>query len=158
MNVVKNAIIQVTHVLNGPMFNLLFYWHIISYWEKGTSHEKCSHNLTLEVQILLRLWTKVSLCRHTEIYRHLLSKGFKYAILKRQEMVHCNFFIWHQTKKSLLENLYREAGFWLCSGKHIIFNIKWFEVHKISERYGANLYYKTSDLFPLVFLGLVTFS
>ena len=61
-------------------------------------------------------------------------------------------------KKSLLENLYREAGFWLCCGKHIIFNIKWFEVHKISERYGANLYYKTSDLFPLVFLGLVTFS
>ena len=107
---------------------------------------------------LLRLWTKVSLCRHTEIYRHLVSKGFKYAILKRQEMVHCNFFIWHQTKKSLLENLYREAGFWLCCGKHIIFNIKWFEVHKISERYGANLYYKTSDLFPLVFLGLVTFS
>ena len=41
---------QVTHFLNGPMLNLLFYCHIILYWEKVTSYKKFSHNLTLKVQ------------------------------------------------------------------------------------------------------------
>ena len=34
---VKNAIMQVKYFLNGPMFNLLFYW------EKVTSYEKISN-------------------------------------------------------------------------------------------------------------------
>ena len=45
---VKNTITQSTYFLNGPMFNLLFYCNIISYWEKVTPHEKFSQNLTLE--------------------------------------------------------------------------------------------------------------
>ena len=36
--------------------------------------------------------TKVFLRRYLEIYRHLLSKCFKNAILERQEMVQCNIF------------------------------------------------------------------
>ena len=31
---------QVTYFLTGPMFNLLFYCHIISYWEKVPPYEK----------------------------------------------------------------------------------------------------------------------
>ena len=45
---VKNTITQSTYFLNGPTFNLLFYCNIISYWEKVTSYEKFSQNLTLE--------------------------------------------------------------------------------------------------------------
>ena len=30
----KNAIMQVTYFLNSPVFNLLFYCHIILDWEK----------------------------------------------------------------------------------------------------------------------------
>ena len=52
---VKNAIMQLAYFLNGPMFNLLFYCHIILYWEKVTSFEKFSQNLTLEVQIVWKI-------------------------------------------------------------------------------------------------------
>ena len=38
LNGVKNAIMQVTYFLNGPMFNLLFCCHIVLYWEKVTSY------------------------------------------------------------------------------------------------------------------------
>ena len=33
----------------------MFYCHIILYWQKVTSHEKFSHNLTLEVQIVWKI-------------------------------------------------------------------------------------------------------
>ena len=45
----KNAFMQVTYFLNGPKVNLLFYCYIIIYWEKATSYEKYSNNLTLEI-------------------------------------------------------------------------------------------------------------
>ena len=32
----KNAIIQVKYFLNGSMLDMLFYCHIITYWEKVT--------------------------------------------------------------------------------------------------------------------------
>ena len=48
VNGMKNAIMQVTYFLNGPMVDLLFYCHIILYWEQVTSYEKFSHNLTFE--------------------------------------------------------------------------------------------------------------
>ena len=69
LNAVKNAIMQVTYFLNSHMFNWLFYWHIISYWEKLTFYKKFSHNLTLEIhhppthpasdKILIHLWNKI---------------------------------------------------------------------------------------------------
>ena len=46
---------QVTYVLNDPMFNFLFYCHISLYVENVTSYEKCSHNLTLIVQIAWKI-------------------------------------------------------------------------------------------------------
>ena len=42
---------QVAYFLNGPIFDLLFYCHINSYWEKVTSYEKFNNNLTPELQI-----------------------------------------------------------------------------------------------------------
>ena len=57
LNGVKHAIMQVAYFLDGPMFNLLFFCHIVSYWEKVTviSYEKYSYNLTLEVQIVWKV-------------------------------------------------------------------------------------------------------
>ena len=43
----KNAIMQMTFFLNGPVFNLLFYCQIILYWEKVTSDEKFNLNSKL---------------------------------------------------------------------------------------------------------------
>ena len=45
--------------------------------------------------------------RYTEIYRHLLSKCFKNAVLGRQEMGQCKCFFWHQTESCLVEHLER---------------------------------------------------
>ena len=68
-----------------------------------------------------------------EIYRHLLSKCFKNAIIGRQERVQCKYFFWHQTETCLLENLRSQKDFWLLR-EDIIFNVKWVEVCKIVER------------------------
>ena len=48
-NKVKNAIMQVTYVLNAPCLINFFFCHIGLYRVKVTSYEKFSCNLTLEV-------------------------------------------------------------------------------------------------------------
>ena len=53
----------------------------------------------------VHLSDKIFLRRYTEIYRHLLSKCFKNAVLWRQEMTHPKCFFWHQTETCLLEYL-----------------------------------------------------
>ena len=68
----KNAIMQVTYVLNGSLFNLLFYYHIILYWETVTSYEKFSHNLTLNIQIFWKIWN-IEMLKNSWI-----SKNFNY--------------------------------------------------------------------------------
>ena len=57
-------------------------------------------------KILLRLWKK-NIWRYTEIYRHLIWKCFKNAVLWGQEMVQPKCFFWHQTETCLLENWVR---------------------------------------------------
>ena len=47
LNGVKNAIMQVTCFLNGPMFNLLFYWNITLHWGKVNAYQKFKHNSKL---------------------------------------------------------------------------------------------------------------
>ena len=93
--------------------------------------------------------TKNFLRRYLAIYRHLLSKCFKNAVLERQEMVQCNFF-WHQTKTWLLENLWSKKYFWLCCRS----NVKWVEVPKVSDTFWAKLYCKICDLFCQFLLAL----
>ena len=38
---------SIAYFLNNPMFNLLFYCHIILYWEKLTSDEKLNHKFII---------------------------------------------------------------------------------------------------------------
>ena len=56
VNRMKNAIMQVTYFLHGFMIDLLFICHITLYQEKMTSYEKFNHSLTLEVQIVWKIW------------------------------------------------------------------------------------------------------
>ena len=81
VNGVKNAIMQVIYFLNGPMFNLLFHCHIILCWEKMTSYEKFSHNLTLEVQVVWnfqKFQLKWKIVKYFTRHKHraALSKSF----------------------------------------------------------------------------------
>ena len=64
--------------------------------------------------------TKILLRRYTEIYRHLLSKYFKDAVLGRQEMMQCKCYFLHQTETCLLANLWNQKGFWLCCGCNLL--------------------------------------
>ena len=69
---------------------------------------------------LTRSLKKIFLRRYIEIYRHLLSKYFKNAVLGRQEMVQCKYFFWHQTETCLLENLLSQEEFRLCCGSILL--------------------------------------
>ena len=83
----------------------------------------------------------------TEIYRHLLSKCFKNAVLGPQEMVECKCFFWHQTKKCLLEKLRSGKRFWLC-WRSILFSVSSELRFVKSVRFSwAKLYCKMSNLF-----------
>ena len=85
-----------------------------------TSYEKFSEDLTLEVQILLRLWGKNFL---TEMYKNIQTlhfKLFKNAVLGRQEMVQCKCFFWHQAEYVCWKICWK--GFWMCCGS-ILFSI-----------------------------------
>ena len=73
----KNAIMQVTYFLNGPMINLLLYCHIILYWEKATSYEKLSHSLTFETQIVWKIQRFNAIDGSTKMLKYSwISKAF----------------------------------------------------------------------------------
>ena len=90
---------------------------------------------------------KIFLRRYTEIYRHLLSKCFRNAVLERQEMMQCKFFFLTPNRKMLAGTFVKLERFLAVLQGHIIFNVKWVEVHKMSEIFWAKLYRKTSELF-----------
>ena len=150
----KNAIMQVTYFLIGSMVNLLFYWHIILYWEKLASYEKFSHSLfwkpklsgrfqrfsTIDgsIKMLKYIWISVKANKgksflriYTGIYRRSLSQCFENAVLGRLDIMHCK-------PEACLEYFHIE-GFWLCCG-YVFCNVERVEV------FWAELYYKTSDL------------
>ena len=98
---VKNVIMQVTYFLNDPMVNLLFYCHIILYWEKVTSYEKFSYNLTPEINCLenfsvsmllmkvLKCWKINEFPKISKIY---LEQKFSYGDI--QEYADISSFCW----------------------------------------------------------------
>ena len=106
---------------------------------------------------LLHLWNKHFL---TEIYRNIQTFAFK--VLQEcsswggQEMVQCKCFFWHETETLLLENFWRQKGFWLHCGK-ILFSmpselklIKW--VRFVAQNCIVNEW-----SFLLVFVGIKAF-
>ena len=68
--------------------------------------------------------TKIFLRRYTEIYRHLLSKCFRNAVLERQEMMQCKFFFLTPNRKMLTGTFVKLERFLAVLRGHIIFNVK----------------------------------
>ena len=66
----------------------------------------------------------------TEIYRHLLSKCFKNAVLWRQEIVHGKCFCGHQTET--FGKFIKPERFLAVLREHIAFNVELVEFRKMS--------------------------
>ena len=103
--------------------------------------------------------TKVFSWKYIEINRHLISKCFKNAVFGRQESIQCKCksFFWHQTEKCWLENFVKSERFLAVLREHIIFNVKWVEVHKIKEVFLSKALLQNEWPFPLIFVGFKTF-
>ena len=104
------------------------------------------HHIPYQIKYYYVSETKIFFRRYLEIYRHLLSKCFKNAVLERQEMVHAIFFL-TPNKNMIALKFVKSEIFLNVLREHIIFNIKWVEVHKISDAVWAKLYCKMCDLF-----------
>ena len=56
---------------------IFFYCHIILYWQKVTSYEKFSYNLTIEVQIVWKISAFYALDESIEMLKNSwISKNF----------------------------------------------------------------------------------
>ena len=97
-------------------------------------------------KILLYLWNKNVITRiYWNIYGHFLSKYFKNAVIGRPETVPCKCFFGHQAATSL--QFAKSERFLIVLPEHIMFNIKWVEICKMSEVFWAKIYCKTSHHF-----------
>ena len=76
-----------------------------------------------------------------------------------QEMLQCKFFFFFLTpnRKMFAGNFFKSERFLAALWKYVTFNVKWFEVLKISEVFWAKLYSQKSDLFSLVSVAFETF-
>ena len=90
--------------------------------------------------------TKIFLRRYREIYRHLLSKCFKNAVLGRQEIVQYRCFFLTASRKIFAGKFVKWERFLAVYLEHIFSNVKWVEVRKMSKVFWAKLYCKMSDL------------
>ena len=91
---------------------------------------------------------KIFLQRYTEIYRYFLSKCFKNAVLGRQEIVQCKYLFFLTSHRNMFAG---KSVKWerllAVFHEHVIFNVNWIEVCKLSEIFWAKLYCKMGDLF-----------
>ena len=72
----------------------------------------------------------------------MLSKCLKNAVIGCQEMVHCKFFFLTPNRNMFSGKFVKWEKFLIVFREHIIFNIKWVEVHKISEVFWVKPYWK----------------
>ena len=84
--------------------------------------------------------TKIFLRKYTEIYRHLILKCFKNAVLWRQEMMQPKCFFLTPNRNMYPGRLVKSKRFLTVLREHIIFNVKWFEARTKSEVFWAKLY------------------
>ena len=84
-----------------------------------------THNPTLpQIKSSCISGTKVFFRRYAEIYRHLLSKCFQNAVLRRQEMVQCKRYFWHQTEPIFARKLVKSDRVLAVLREHTVFNVK----------------------------------
>ena len=104
----------------------------------------------------LRLWSKNFLA---EINKN--KRTFTFKVLQgctswgRQKMVQCKCFFWQRTETCLLcWKICKSVSFLAVLQEHIIFNVKWVEVHKMREVFRAKLYCKMNNPFRWFLLAL----
>ena len=90
--------------------------------------------------------------RYIEIFRHLLSKCFKNAVLGVKKW--CSANISSDNKQKYAEKFIKSESFLAVLRVDIIFNVKWVEVRKTSEILWVKLYCKMCDLFCQFLLAL----
>ena len=97
----------------------------------------------------------------TEIYGNIQAFASKVLqVLGYQEMMKCKCFFWQNAfsdRKMLVEKFAKWEKFLAVLREHIIFDVKWVDVQKMSEIFRAKLYCKMSKTFSLVFVGFETF-
>ena len=106
-----------------------------------------SFSLPSPDEISLRLWNKNFL---TEIYRNMLIFAFK--VLQESSSwasrnCEVQMFLLTPNRKMFVRKLVIWEKSLAVLPEHIIFNVKWVEVCKMSEVFRAKLYLKMSDLF-----------
>ena len=100
------------------------------------------HPLTQLDKILLRIWNKYFLM---EIYRNIQA----FALTALQECscwasrnVAGQMFFLTPNRKTLAGKFVKWERFFVVMREHIIFNVEWAEVHKMSEVFWTKLYCK----------------
>ena len=91
------------------MFNLLFYCHIILYWEKVTFYEKFSHNLNLNITHISSFQCYKWKYQHSEKYLNFKKIRLKWKIVK------------HFTRPKQRAEIIQSPKFRNCIVKWVIF-------------------------------------
>ena len=145
---------EVTILLNDPMFNLLFYCHIILNWEKVTSYKNLGTILSLKSKLSgkfqgfnaidgkLRCWKIVTRSKQQAPLRKLfslpppptlhLTSARKMHFLDVKKWCYANNFSDYK-QKHVCWKICKVRKVFSVLREHIVFNVKGVEVRKLSE-------------------------
>ena len=98
---------------------------------------------------------KFFLRRYTEMYRHLLSKCFKNAVLGRQEMVQrkCSFLT--PNRNMFARKFVKSERLFTVLREHVILSNEFRFVNWVV--FWAKMHYRMREYFSLLFVGFETF-
>ena len=88
------------------------------------NHSASTQTTLLYIKFYYVSGTKYLLRRYTEIYRHLLSKSLKNAVLGRQEMCSAKNVFSDTKQKYVCWKIYKSERLLAVLREHIIFNVK----------------------------------
>ena len=105
------------------------------------------HPTTYQIKPYHVSGTKISLRWYKEIYRHLLSKCFKNTVKVSRNGAVQIFFLTQDKKREVCWKFIKSERLLAVFREHIIFNVKWVKVCKMSEFFLAKLYCKMCNIF-----------
>ena len=130
--------------------NFQLKWKIVKHFAKPTQWTALRSLFSLPLsppptpdKTLLRLGNKFFLRRYIAIYRYLLSKCFKNAALRCQEMMQCKYSFWHH-RIMFARKLVKSERFLAVLGS-ILFSLS--SELRMTEVFLVKLYCKMCDLF-----------
>ena len=90
-------------------------------------------------KILVGLWNKIFLERHTETYIYLLSRCSKKVVLGHQEMMQCKLFFLTPNRNMSAGKFLNWEGFLAVFWEHFSFNFKRVDICKMRGLLSKNL-------------------